>query len=367
MSRLWSQGSGVIRHNSHITMIKDHVANVKIYISFTRCLHDLQTERGSRDYTLRQIEDFDSPYRDTCHDLKNVNVDAVAPGKDNTWSITIITTTLSFQMTTLRLDARHRAKNTFSITIVNYGTGKEYYFKLTSGWSTRSFPSLCVDLTNVANDRSRTSAEERFNKIQYSDHVKSQYSEIFTSHIEIVVLLLSIKNSTDLSKLIHYFRDECWIEPYAHTSSSDSFWSSWALWPNWNENQIIINRSFKFLSSSWNEMRRTYLLVIKYIYIYILYIYIYVRRTRHWRDSQRRRRYIEEVDQEVLIRERVSKRCSSDIVVTRETYGRDRITSSRKRFLTQTWYPNDEKQRNYVSFKESVVDDSWRSGDFNMS
>ena len=53
-------------------------------------------------------------------------------------------------------------------------------------------------------------------------------------------------------------------------------------------------------------------------------IYIYIRRTRHWRDSQRRRRYIEEVDQEVVIRERVSKRCSSDIVVIRETYGRDR-------------------------------------------
>ena len=97
----------------------------QIYISFTRYPHDLRIERESRDNTKCQVEDSDSPYRDTCHDLKNVIVNAVTPGKDNTWSITIIFTTLSFQMTTLRLDARQRTKNTLSITIVNSDTGKD--------------------------------------------------------------------------------------------------------------------------------------------------------------------------------------------------------------------------------------------------
>ena len=52
-----------------------------IYISFTRYPHDLRIERGSRDYTLSQIEDSDTSYLDTCHDLNNVFVTAVASGK----------------------------------------------------------------------------------------------------------------------------------------------------------------------------------------------------------------------------------------------------------------------------------------------
>ena len=36
-------------------------------------------------------------------------------------------------------------------------------------------------------------------------------------------------------------------------------------------------------------------------------------------------------------------------------------------FWTQSWYPNDELQQNYVSYRESVVDDSWRSAVFEMS
>ena len=87
--------------------------------------HDLRIERGSRDYTTCPIEDSDTSYRDTCRDLKNVAVIAVAPGKDISSRITIITTTLSFQVTTLRLDARLCAKNTLSITIVNSDTGKD--------------------------------------------------------------------------------------------------------------------------------------------------------------------------------------------------------------------------------------------------
>ena len=78
-----------------------------------------------------------------------------------------------------------------------------------------------------------------------------------------------------------------------------------------------------------------------------IYIYIYnLRRTRHWRDSQRTRRYIKEVDQEVFISRRASMLCSSDVVVTRKTDGRDRITSSRKRFLyaelkSKRWKPTE--------------------------
>ena len=97
----------------------------QIYISFTRYPHDLRIQRESRDYTRGQMENSDSSYRDTRRDLKNVVVIAVTPGKDVTWSIPIITTTLSFQKTTIRLDARHRATNAFSITIVNSDTGKD--------------------------------------------------------------------------------------------------------------------------------------------------------------------------------------------------------------------------------------------------
>ena len=64
-------------------------------------------------------------------------------------------------------------------------------------------------------------------------------------------------------------------------------------------------------------------------------------------------------------RERVSKRCMSDNVMTRETYGRDRHHEND--FWTQSWHPNDELQQNYVSYRESVVDDSWRSAVFEMS
>ena len=73
MSRLWSQGSGVIRLNSHTTMIKAHVVNVK----FTSHLQDMfmQIERESRDNTRCQIEDSDSPYRDSCHDFKKCDGD----------------------------------------------------------------------------------------------------------------------------------------------------------------------------------------------------------------------------------------------------------------------------------------------------
>ena len=54
-----------------------------MYISFIRCPHDLLIERLSRDYTLCQIEDSDTSYLDTRHDLKNVTVIVVTPVKKN--------------------------------------------------------------------------------------------------------------------------------------------------------------------------------------------------------------------------------------------------------------------------------------------
>ena len=193
----------------------------EIYISFIRYPHDLRIERISRDYTLCQIEDFGTSYRDTCRDLKIVVVTADTPGKDVIWSITIITTTLSCQMTTIRLGTRHRAKNTLSITMAHSDTGEGYYLKLTSWWSTRSFSSLYVHLTNVANDRSRTIVEtdwstfiilimSSLSTLWFYDTYRDRWST------------LSIKSSTELSNLIHYFRDEYDIESCAHTSCSDS-------------------------------------------------------------------------------------------------------------------------------------------------
>ena len=137
-------------------------------------------------------------------------------------------------------------------------------------------------------------------------------------------------------------------------------WFSWALWQNWNENQIIIYRSLTIpvVLVKWNE--KTCLL-----YIYILF---YLRRTRHWHDSQRRRRYIKEVDQEVLY---FAKECQRDVVQTLLDVEKhmDEIVSRHhdNDFFTQSWYRNDELQYNYVSYRESVVDDSWRSRVFEMS
>ena len=125
------------------------------------------SDRGFRQSVSRYVSRFE-----------NVVVDAVADGKDYLHRITIIITTLSFQKTTLRLDARHRATNTFSITIVNSDTGKDTTWNWRpdgargavrrDSWTWRMIRT--IDHQNVSRDR--------LNKIQYSDHVKSQYSVI---------------------------------------------------------------------------------------------------------------------------------------------------------------------------------------------
>ena len=176
-SRLWNEGSIVIQLNSRVTTIKDHVINVKIYISFTRYLHDLKMERGSRDNTRFQIEDSDSPYRDTCHDLKNVVVTAVASGKDNTCGITITTTTLSFQKTTTRLDARHCAKNDAASR--SWTLGQDRILLETDVLTTHAELFVALRALDECCERSVLNiSRERLIKNHYSDHVKSQYSLI---------------------------------------------------------------------------------------------------------------------------------------------------------------------------------------------
>ena len=193
-----------------------------------------------------------------------MTVIAVTPGKVFTWSITIITTTLSFQKTTTRLDARHRTKNdsvSRSWTPILEG----YYLKLTSWWSTRSFPSLYVDLTNV-NERSiQNVSSDRLNKIHYSDHVKSQYSVILRRVTRSWIYFIKQK----LRRLIQTNPSFSWRMLDWTMCTHEQFWflwSSWVLWSNWNENQIIISSSFRIsvVLVKWNE--KTYLLNI-FIYV----------------------------------------------------------------------------------------------------
>ena len=104
--------------------MKHHVVNVKFYISFTRYLHDLKIERGSRDNTRFQIEDSDSPWSryvsrfEKCWSWPQLHLEKITR-----CSITITTTTLSFQKTTIRLDGATSCRRmTLSITIVNLWT-----------------------------------------------------------------------------------------------------------------------------------------------------------------------------------------------------------------------------------------------------
>ena len=189
---------------------------------------------------------------------------------------------------------------------------ERHYLKLTSWRSTRSFPSQYVDLTNVCERSIQNVNRDRLNKIHYSDHVKPPYAMILR-HVTrswIYFIKQKLQRIIQINQLFSWWMMD-WIK---YTYEQFWFlWFSWAMWPNWNENQIFIYRSFTIpVLVIWNEKK--YLL---YIWIYI-YICIFVGRGTDVTVNE------EEVDQEVLIRERVSKRCSSDIFVIRELYGRDR-------------------------------------------
>ena len=109
-----------------------------------------------------------------------------------------------------------------NITIVNSGTRKDSSWNWRPDWrSTRSFPSLWVHLTNVTNQRPRTLVETDWTKFIFL--IMSSLSNLWfyvTSRDR--GSNLSNKSCTELYKLINYSRDEYWIEPCAHTSSSDS-------------------------------------------------------------------------------------------------------------------------------------------------
>ena len=79
-----------------------------------------------------------------------------------------------------------------------------YYLKLTSWRRTRSFSSLYVHLTNVANDRSWTLVEKDWSRIIIL--IMSSLSTLwFYDTYRDRGSTLSIKSSTELSNLIHYF------------------------------------------------------------------------------------------------------------------------------------------------------------------
>ena len=303
-SRLWNEVSTVIQLNSRITMIKDHVINVKFYISFTRKisswfpgrtqmprLHEM-SGRGLRQFVSWYVSRFEKMW----------SLSAVTPGKDVTWSVTIITTTLSFQKTTTRLNKRHCAKNDSVSRSWTLGQGR--ILLETDVLTTHAELFVAIRGTWRIYERSvQNVSGDRLNKIHYSDHVKSQNSVILLHVTRSWIYFISQKLRKIMqTNLLFSWRMLDWTI-YLHEQFW-FLWSRWQLWTNWNENQIIIFRSFRIPVSllKWNE--KTYLLNI-YIYIYI-YIYMYVRRTRHWSDSQRTRRYIKEVDDKSFLFSRKS-------------------------------------------------------------
>ena len=145
---------------------------------------------------------------------------AVAPGKDVKWSIAIIITTLSFQMTTLRLDARHRAKNDAASRSWTLGQGR--ILLETDVLTEHAELSVAMRGLDACYERSvQNVSRGRLKKVHYPDHVKSQYSVILRHVTRSWIYFINQK----LHRIIqtnHSFFDECWIESYAHTSSSDS-------------------------------------------------------------------------------------------------------------------------------------------------
>ena len=102
------------------------------------------------------------------------------------------------------------------------------------------------------------------------------------------------------------------------------------------------------------------------LYMYNIYIYIFVGRDTDVTVNEE-----EDTSKKLIKKFWFAKECQRDVVQTLMWFEKhmDEIVSRHHEndFFTQSWYPNDEKQQNYVSFKESVVDDSWRSDDFEMS
>ena len=131
-----------------------------IYISCTRYPHDLRIERGSRDYTLCQIEEFRHVVSRYVSRFEKCDRDRSCSWKKKSHTEDYY----HHDDIVFSDDDTQIGRATSCDEYVQYHDRKlwyweGYYFKLTSWRSTRSFPSLCVDLTNVTNDRSRTLVE----------------------------------------------------------------------------------------------------------------------------------------------------------------------------------------------------------------
>ena len=211
------------------------------------------THRGLRQFVSRYVSRFK-----TC-------------GRDHScsWKRCDTTSTLSFHMTTLWLDARHRTKNTLRITIMNSGTGKD------TSWNWRpdghaEFSVATRGLDECYERSIQNVSRDRLIKIQYSDHVKSQYAVIFRHVTRSWIYFINQKSHRIFQTDQLY---SWWLLDWTICTDEQFCFlrCSWALWSNWNENQIVIFRSFRIpvILVKWNE--KTYLLNK---YKYIMYIYI---------------------------------------------------------------------------------------------
>ena len=149
----------------------------EIYISFIRYPHDLRIERESCDYTSCQIEESDTSYRDTCRDLKNVTVIAVAPEKMSHGALLLSRPLCLFRW--------RRPDWTRDIVrrMTQYHDRELWYWEriLLESDVLMEHAELSVAMRGLDEFYERSIpnvSRDRLNKIQYSDHVKSQYSVI---------------------------------------------------------------------------------------------------------------------------------------------------------------------------------------------
>ena len=166
-------------------------------------------------------------------------------------------------------------------------------------------------------------SRDRLNKIHYSDHVKSQYSVILRHVTRSWIYFIKQK----LQRIIqtnHFFVMNDGLN-HLHTRA--------VLIPLIQLSVVtkLKRESDLYISCVWNSRRpeenqmRRRITSKKNIYIFVE------------RDTDVTVKEQEDTSKKLIkkfiFRERASKLCSSNVVVTRKTDGRDRITSSRKRFL----------------------------------
>ena len=331
--------SSIIQLNSRITLIKDHVVNV----TFRSHLQDiLMIYQQNADIAIT---------RDVRSRIPTDRIPIrVAIKKMWSW-LQLLLTKMSHGvlLSSLRLCHCRRRRPDWTRDIVRRIRSPSRSWTLGLGRILLEtdvltmYTELSVAVRELDEWYERSSqnvSRDRLNKIHYSDHVKSQYSVILRHVTRLWIYFINQKlhritktNALFSWRMLTWFR--CTHEQFWF------FWSSWPLWSNWNENQIIISLSFRIpvVLVKWNE--KTYPLNIIHIYIYIIFVERDTDMTVNEQEDTPKK-----LIKKFLFRERTSKLCSSDVVVTRETDGRDRITSSRKRFLyvdvkSKRWKPTE--------------------------